>query len=84
MFYMYVHKFIGKQKLKLKTKLFLILPFFIVLLIHVLQVVFNYTSNNIHKVSSHFQRGIYVYIEFLSFIFNVLIMYFVHKMILKA
>ncbi|MCL6296471.1 helix-turn-helix domain-containing protein [Jejuia spongiicola] len=83
MFYLYVHKFIGRKKLNYKIKLILILPFFIVLLIHITYILLTHSSDSINKIASHFQRGIYVYIEFLSFIFNILIMVFVYRMILK-
>lgn len=83
MFYLYVYKFISTKKLKLKVKLLLITPFFIVLLIHIFYIIYMQYSDSIVKIASHFQRGIYVYIEFLSFVFNVTIMILVYNMILK-
>lgn len=83
MFYLYVHKFIGRKHLDYKVKLLIISPFFIVLFIHILYVLLTHSSDSINKIASHFQRGIYIYIEFLSFIFNIAIMIFVYKMILK-
>ncbi len=79
MFYMYVHKFIGRKKFSDKIKASLIAPFFIVLLIHILHILFNSSPNSV----LHFQRSIYVYLEFFSFFFNVFIMLFVYKMIIK-
>ncbi|MFV9551474.1 helix-turn-helix domain-containing protein [Algibacter sp. PT7-4] len=83
MFYMYVHKFIGRNKLSLNLKKLILSPFLIVLLIHIIQITLNCSHNTFQKASIHFQKGIYVYIEFASFFFNVLIIFFVYKMILK-
>lgn len=83
MFYIYVHKFIGKEKIKYRMKLFLLAPFFIVLITHILYVSQIYYSDNLNKIASHFQRGIYIYLEFLSFIFNITIMILVYNMITK-
>lgn len=82
MFYLYVHKFIGRKKLSYKTKFSLLLPFFIILFIHLVYAFLTHSYDNINKIESHFQRGIYVYLEFLSFIFNVIIMVLVYRMIL--
>ena len=83
MFYMYVHKFIGRKKLNLKIKFLLIVPFFVIVVIHILQISLSFLTDSIQKISSHFQRGIYVYLEFFSFIFNVTVIVFVYKMIIK-
>lgn len=82
MFYMYVYKFIGRKKLKKKTKILLISPFFLVLIIHIINMMLTYATESINNVS-HFQRGIYVYMEFLSFIFNITIMFFTHRIIVN-
>ncbi|GAA3613170.1 helix-turn-helix domain-containing protein [Flavivirga amylovorans] len=82
MFYLYVHKFIGRKKLNFKIKSLLVLPFFIILLVHIIYILLVYSNDSINKIVSHFQRGIYVYLEFFSFVFNLLIMFLVHKMIL--
>lgn len=83
MFYLYVYKFIGTKRLKLKTSLLLIAPFFIVLLIHIIYVFYSQSHNNKDEIVSHFERGIYVYIEFLSVLFNISTMVLVYRMILR-
>jgi len=83
MFYLYVHKFIGRKHLKNRIKHLLILPFFIVLFIHICYLLFSNYSDYSTKIATHFQKGIYIYLEFFSFIFNITIMFLVHKMILK-
>jgi len=73
MFYLYVEKYIQKPSLPLVKKALLISPFFIVLLIHVFQVFYKVFIDNSYVIPSHFKRGLYVYIEFFSFIFNITI-----------
>ncbi|MDO6595650.1 helix-turn-helix domain-containing protein [Oceanihabitans sp. 2_MG-2023] len=80
MFYLYVYKFLGNKTIGLKRRL-LLSPFFIVLSIHLLQLLYKFFINNEYIIPSHFKRGIFVYLEFASFIFNVLVMYFTYKMI---
>lgn len=83
MFYLYVHKFIDRKRITSKIKIFLISPFFIVVLIHVFQIINNFYLNENFELTSHFQKGIYVYLEFISFIFNVLIIILVYRMVVK-
>ncbi|WP_396178205.1 helix-turn-helix domain-containing protein [Flavobacterium sp.] len=73
MFYLYVEKYIQKPSLPLVKKALLISPFFIVLLMHLFQVFFKLFIDNSYVIPSHFKRGLYVYIEFFSFIFNITI-----------
>lgn len=81
LFYMYVKRFISMSKIEIQTKTMLISPFFIVLLIHILQVFYKVLINNNYEIPSHFGRGVFVYIEFCSVIFNVLLIYLTYKMV---
>lgn len=83
MFYLYVQKFIGKTKITVKLKMFLLLPFFIVLFIHIGQVFYKLIWNEFYEIPSHFKRGLFVYLEFLSVIFNVLVMFLTFNLIKK-
>jgi AraC-like DNA-binding protein len=71
MFYLYVEKYIQKPSLPLVKKALLISPFFIVLFIQVFQVFYKIFVDDLYIIPSHFKRGIYVYIEFFSFLFNI-------------
>ncbi|MGJ8591211.1 MAG: helix-turn-helix domain-containing protein [Aquaticitalea sp.] len=82
MFYLYVQRFIGFKLLNKNLIWYLVLPFFVVLSIHFLQVVYHLFLDNSYEIPSHFKRGLFVYLEFLSFMFNVLVMYLTFKMIL--
>lgn len=81
MFYMYVKRFLSVDKIDNRTKYILLLPFFTVLIIHILQVLYKIFINSNYEIPSHFGRGIFVYVEFFSVAFNVLVMYYTHKMI---
>lgn len=83
MFYLYVKRFISTSEIPVRLKYILILPFFVVLLIHIFQVVYKLVFDNSYEIPSHFGRGIFVYIEFFSVTFNVLLMYLTYKMIVN-
>ncbi len=82
MFYLYVKRFLSPKTISKKIKRILIAPFITVLFIHILQVVYQFTVDKSYEIPSHFGRGIFVYIEFFSVAFNVLLMYLTHKMII--
>ncbi|RLJ64535.1 AraC family transcriptional regulator [Lacinutrix venerupis] len=81
MFYLYVYKLTCKEKITLVKNVLLFTPFVIVLLVHILNIYYRISTDDINKINSHFERGIYVYLEFASFIFNLLLMFLSHKMI---
>lgn len=76
---MYVKRFISMSKITCHTKILLISPFFIVLLIHIFQVLYKVLIDDSYEIPSHFGRGIFVYIEFLSAAFNVFLIYLTYK-----
>lgn len=81
MFYFYIEKFTGKSSTSWLKKVLLITPFFIVLAIHISQVLYKIFINESYIIPSHFKRGIYIYIEFFSFIFNITIILLTYKKI---
>lgn len=81
MFYLYVEKFIDRPTNSILKKTFLLAPFFIVLSIHILQVLYKTFINDSYIIPSHFKRGIYVYIEFFSFLFNIAIILLTYRKI---
>ncbi|RZK25767.1 MAG: helix-turn-helix domain-containing protein [Flavobacterium sp.] len=81
MFYFYIKKFTGAFSTSSLEKTLLITPFFIVLAIHICQVFYKIFINESYVIPSHFKRGIYVYIEFFSFIFNIVIIILTYKKI---
>ena len=81
MFYFYIKKFTGAISTSSFEKTLLITPFFIVLAIHICQVLYKFFINESYIIPSHFKRGIYVYIEFFSFIFNIVIILLTYRKI---
>ncbi|MFC5196078.1 helix-turn-helix domain-containing protein [Bizionia hallyeonensis] len=81
MFYIYVTKFLFQEKAKLKYRMFLIAPFFIVLLIELVYLLTNTTKIGTVKLVSHFERGIYSYLEFASLLFNFIVIYLTYMTI---
>lgn len=55
--------------------------FSIVLIVHIINVYYQISIYNSNKISSHFERGVYVYLEFASFIFNLIVMYYSYRII---
>ena len=81
MFYMYVKRYISMSKIANKGKAILISPFFIVLIIHIIQVLYKVVINKSYEIPSHFGRGVFVYIEFFSVAFNVFLIYLSYRTI---
>jgi AraC-like DNA-binding protein len=81
MFYFYIEKFTGNSSTSWLKKTLLITPFFIVLAIHISQVLYKIFINESYIIPSHFKRDIYIYIEFFSFVFNITIILLTYKKI---
>jgi AraC-like DNA-binding protein len=79
MFYIYVGKTINRSLINFKTSLYLLAPFFLVLAIQTYLVFYKSYINELYDMPSHFQRGIYVYIELFSFVFNIAIIFLTYK-----
>jgi len=83
-FYLFVYKYLQlKKHLKRKTKLYLFIPFFIVLSIVVFQLFYKILINPSYELPSHFSRGIFIYLDILSIVFVISIIFMISKM-LKA
>lgn len=81
MFYLYVDKFLGNAVIGVKKRFLLLSPFFIILCIHLSQLVYKFFFNAEYQIPYHFKRGIYIYLEFASFVFNVVVMIYTFKII---
>ena len=82
MFYFYVHHFLGRSKINSKVKLALIGPFLIVLGIHIVLFIRKLLDTNF-EFPSHFSAGIYVYLDFISVLFTLVVMHFSLRLILN-
>ncbi|PSG90202.1 helix-turn-helix domain-containing protein [Aurantibacter aestuarii] len=81
MFYMYVNKFIG-NKITLKRQFLLILPFLIVSILYTIQSVYSLFINKLYLLPSHFENGLFVYLELASICFNILLIILSYKSII--
>lgn len=81
MFYIYVLKFLFQERTKFKYRVYLTVPFFIVLSIDIFYLISNISKTGTVKVVSHFEKGVYSYLEFASILFNFIIMYLAYKTI---
>ncbi|QHI37372.1 HTH-type transcriptional activator Btr [Kordia antarctica] len=83
-FYLFVYKYLQrKEKLDKKIKLYLFAPFFIVLSIVIVQLIYKFLINPNYELPSHFSRGIFIYLDILSILFIVSIIYMIFKMLKK-
>ena len=82
MFYVYVCTFI-KHRLSFHKKVLLCIPFIIVLLIILAQNPYRYFVNNNYNLPSHFEGGLYIYLELFSIGFNLLLMYLSYKAVVS-
>jgi hypothetical protein len=71
MFYLYVTKTIDKKSKNSLENILLFAPFFIVLFIQFFQVLYKFYIDDLYLMPSHFKRGIYIYIELFSSVFNI-------------
>ncbi len=83
MFYFYVYHFLSNKKPKVSKKILLIGPFFTVLLLCILQFVYKILINPSYNISSHFNRGFFVYTEIISVIFNMIVIFYTLKLIIN-
>lgn len=83
-FYMFVYKYLQKkEQLKKRIKIFLFSPFILVCFIVVIQLIYKFLINPSYELPSHFNRGIFIYLDILSILFIISIISMVFKMVKK-
>lgn len=81
-FYLFVYLYLQrKEKLSKNTKLYLFTPFFVVLTIVIIQLAYKFLINPTYELPSHFNRGIFIYLDILSILFILSIIYMIFKML---
>lgn len=83
MFYLFVKGFINQKKTVAKLNIALFIPFVIVQIVHIVQVVYHFTIDLSFTIPSHFSTGIYVYFEIGSIVFNLLLIAITFRTILS-
>lgn len=82
MFYLYVFLFLGQRKITFKILGLLIGPFIIVFSIHLYTLLTSFFSNNPLQIPMDIDKGLYLYLEYFSFVFNILVLYFTLRLIM--
>lgn len=79
MFYVFVSKFLSKHRIKFLSSILLFSPFFLIIILHIAQVYL--ASTTLYKMSSHYEHGFFLYLDYCSFIFNFTIIFLVYRKI---
>jgi len=82
MFYLYIYKFLRQDQLTLKICALLIGPFIVVFLIHLYTLFSAVLTNQPIQIPMHIEKGIYLYMEYFSFAFNILVLFFSLRLII--
>ena len=82
MFYLYVYKFLGQDKVTLKICALLIVPFIVVFSIHLYVLFSSVLTNQPIQIPMHIENGVYLYMEYFSFVFNILVLFFSLRLII--
>ncbi|WP_046759232.1 helix-turn-helix domain-containing protein [Kordia jejudonensis] len=81
-FYLFVYKYLQKREsLSKRIKIFLFAPFIFVGSLVIILLFYKFLINNNYNFPSHFNRGIFIYLDFLSIIFSVIIIYMIFKLL---
>lgn len=73
MFFFYVQKTVDVKVINYSVRFLLLSPFAIVFSIQLFQVFYKFYLNESYIIPSHFKKGLYVYIEVFSLVFNMFI-----------
>ncbi|WP_298419514.1 AraC family transcriptional regulator [uncultured Kordia sp.] len=83
-FYLFVYKYLQKKEtLSKRMKIFLFAPFICVSALVIVLLFYKFLINNNYNFPSHFNRGIFIYLDFLSIIFSVSIIYLIFSLLRK-
>jgi len=82
MFFLYVYKFLRRQKVTFKIFALLIGPFIMVFSIHLYTLFSAVLTNQPIQIPMHIEKGIYLYMEYFSFVFNILVLFLSLRLII--
>lgn len=81
MFYLHVHEVIFKKKISFSMLLYLFTPVAFVFVLHLVHFFFNYGNIPISDMPDYYSPGLLLYINFISFLFNGIVLYLIYKML---
>jgi len=82
-FFLFAYYFLQTKPIKKKNIYFLFCPCLIVALVHVLQWMYQVNINPNFIITKYFQPGLFLYTNFLSFIYIPAVIFAMYKMIMK-
>ncbi len=83
MFYLFAHSFLQKESLSKSLLTFLIAPFFLITILHSLQLIYQIYFDNDFIISNYYQQGLFLYTNLLSFIHTPIVIYMMYKMVIS-
>lgn len=81
MFYLHIHEVNFIKKTSFSTLLYLFTPIVFVFILHLVNFFFNYGNMPIADMPDYYSPGLLLYINFISFLFNAIVLYFIYKML---
>lgn len=84
MFYLHVHEVIFRKEITFSTSLYLFTPIAFVFVLHFVHFFFNYGNISISDMPDYYTPGLLLYLNFISFFFNGILVYMIYKMLRKS
>ncbi|MEW7289115.1 helix-turn-helix domain-containing protein [Aquimarina sp. 2304DJ70-9] len=81
MFYLFAYYFLNTKSVDKKKLFYLIAPFFIVAVVHGIQLLYHLYFNQGYHISNYYERGLFLYTNMLSFIHIPGVIFFMYRMI---
>jgi len=82
MFFLYVYRFLGQGKITFKIWALLIGPFILAFSVHLYTLLSAVLTNRPIHIPMHIEKSVYLYLEYFSFVFNILVLTFTLRLIL--
>ncbi len=83
MFYLFTRNFLKKEMLNKKELFYLIGPFFIITIVHLIQFVYQAYFDHNYSITDYYRRGLFLYTNLVSFIYIPLVVYIMFRMIIN-
>jgi AraC-like DNA-binding protein len=82
MFYLYVYKFLDNGKITTIIWALLIGPFILAFSVHIYTMISAFLANVPILIPMQIEKGVYLYLDYFSFVFNILVLYFTLHLII--
>lgn len=82
-FFLFTYYFLNTQTIKRKSVFYLFSPFFIITIIHSIQLIYQLYFDQDFVITKYYQRGLFLYTNFASFIYIPIVIFFMYRMIMN-